>query len=137
MPDLVLLAAASGMGIDNLAARSGSEGWSAPSTKARLRDRLSRLTDRVITLLEQPDDATFADKERLDAATALLRAIEKLKDAVKAAEAEADPAAIADEALVRDAYLKIDLRITELAHALAEKLVDAKPDTAASGTGAA
>jgi hypothetical protein len=87
-----------------------------------MRRRLTVLSDRVLALMEEPDDDALLAKTRLDAITSLLKAIDRLKAAIL--DLDDEVVLENDEAEITTAFAAIDQRIEDLAQAYAKKLVE-------------
>ena len=120
-PSLERLAVMSGRLIDELKELAARENWLPIQEGTVLRRRLSALSDRVLALMEEPDEDALLSKTRLDAITSLLKAIDRLKLAI--VDMNDEVTASHDETEIITAFETIDKRIEELAHAYAKKLV--------------
>jgi hypothetical protein len=128
------LAAASGLTPEHLSRLAGRNGWRPVEEGAALKARLAVLARRIVDLLDEPDEDILLSKQRLDAISALLRAVDRLKDVIDAADPERQ-AGENSEAAIRQTFASIDNRIEQLAHAYAEKLVAKQSDQGGSGGG--
>jgi hypothetical protein len=121
-PNVERLAHAAGksaLWLQRLVNREKWEGVPEPKAMAR---RLAVLSRRIIALLDEPDDDVLLGKSRIDAITALLRAVDRLKLILDEMEPQHVPST-PSEASIIDAFSAIDQRIEQLAHAYAERLV--------------
>jgi hypothetical protein len=121
-PTLERLATVSNRLIDELKDLSARENWLPVQEAIVMRRRLSVLSDRVLALMEEPDEDALLAKTRLDAITSLLKAIDRLK--VVIADMSDEVAISHDETEITTAFAAIDQRIGELAEAYAKKLVE-------------
>jgi hypothetical protein len=132
-PTIDRLAAAAGKSAVWLQRLADREGWQAMPEASAMQARLALMSRRIIALLDEPDDEVLLGKQRLDAISALLRAIDRLKSILDEM-APQEPLGTASEASMIDAFAAIDERIEQLAHAYAKKLVEEKTETG-SGNG--
>jgi hypothetical protein len=128
-PTLEKLALISNQVVDELKELAARENWLPLQEAAVMKMRLSVLSDRVLTLMEEPDEDALLSKTRLDAITSLLKAIDRLKAAI--ADLSDEVLLDHDEANVTNAFAIIDQRIEDLAEAYAKKLVEGQPQTGA------
>ena len=126
-PTLERLAAVSNRVVDELKSLAARENWLPIQEATVMRRRLSVLSDRVLALMEEPDEDALLAKTRLDAITSLLKAIDRLKAAIADLSEEAGLAY--DDTEVTTAFVAIDQRIVELAEAYAKKLVEGQSET--------
>jgi hypothetical protein len=133
-PTLERLAAVSRQLESELRTLAQRENWRPMPEAKAIRRRIAAMTDRALALMEEADGDEVLAKTRLDAITALLKAMDKLREVADIAD-ERD-AAPPDERELTSAFSAIDQRIEELAHAYAEKLVEAASDARANPPGA-
>ena len=125
-PTLERLATASNRVIDELKELAARENWRPILAATVMQRRLSVLSDRVLALMEEPDEDALLAKTRLDAITSLLKAIDRLKIAIS--DLSEEVALNNDEAEITTAFAVIDKRIEDLAHAYAKKLVEGQSE---------
>ena len=128
-PTLERLALISNRVFDELKELSARENWLPVQDAILLRQRLQVLSDRVLALMEEPDEDALLSKTRLDAITSLLKAIDRLKAVL--ADLTDEVALNHDETEITTAFAAIDQRIEELAEAYAKKLVEGQFNTGA------
>jgi hypothetical protein len=121
-PTIERLAIISGRVVEELKELAARENWLPLQEATILRRRLSALSDRVLALMEEPDDDALLSKTRLDAITSLLKAIDRLKAAI--VDLNDEVMASHDETEITTAFAVIDQRIEDLAEAYAKKLVE-------------
>jgi hypothetical protein len=133
-PTLERLALISERTLDELQELAARENWVPLQDAIVLRRRLSVLSDRVLALMEEPDDDALLAKIRIDAITSLLKAIDRLKAAISDLDDhlsdKMEPAH--DETEVTTVFAAIDRRIEDLAQAYAKKLVKSQSETGAT-----
>ena len=129
-PTLERLATISNRVIDELKELAAQENWMPIQDATVMRRRLSVLSDRVLALMEEPDEDALLAKTRLDAITSLLKAIDRLKAAI--ADLSDEVVISHDETEITTAFAAIDQRIGELAEAYAKKLVEGQFEAGAS-----
>ena len=129
-PTIEKLALVSNRLADELKELSALENWMPVQEAAVMKTRLAVLSDRVLALMEEPDEDALLSKTRLDAITSLLKAIDRLKAAI--ADLSDEVSVDHDEAVVTNAFAIIDQRIEDLAEAYAKKLVESQPSTGAN-----
>jgi hypothetical protein len=129
-PTLERLALISNRVVDELRELAARENWTPIQEATVMRRRLSVLSDRVLALMEEPDEDALLAKTRLDVITSLLKAIDRLKAAISDLSDEMEPAH--DETKVTTAFAAIDKRIEDLAQAYAKKLVESQSDAGAN-----
>lgn len=122
-----------GLGETALAALASAEGWRPLPASRSLKRRIAAMADKALALMEQAEGDTLLEKSRLDLLSALMKAIDRLGEQVERAEEATDDGD--GDALVTGAFAVIDRRIEELAHAYAERLVEAEPDGGAAPGG--
>jgi hypothetical protein len=121
-PTLERLAIVSNRLIGELKELAARENWAPIQEATVMRRRLTVLSDRVLALIEEPDDDALLAKTRLDAITSLLKAIDRLKAAIL--DLDDEVVLENDEAEITTAFAAIDQRIEDLAQAYAKKLVE-------------
>jgi hypothetical protein len=121
-PTIERLAIISGRVVEELKELAALEKWLPIKEATVLRRRVGALSDRVLALMEEPDDDALLSKTRLDAITSLLKAIDRLKIAIL--DLNDEVIASHDETEITAAYAVIDRRIEDLAEAYAKKLVE-------------
>jgi hypothetical protein len=121
-PTIERLAIISGHVVEELKELAARENWLPIQEATVLRRRLSALSDRVLALMEEPDEDALLSKTRLDAITSLLKAIDRLKAAI--VDLSDEVMASHDETEITTAFAAIDQRIEDLAEAYAKKLVE-------------
>ncbi len=129
-PTLERLALISNRLIDELKDLAAQENWIPIQEATVMRRRLSFLSDRVLALMDEPDEDALLAKTRLDGITSLLKAIDRLKAAISDLSDEMELAH--DETEVTTAFAAIDQRIEDLAQAYAKKLVESQFETGAN-----
>lgn len=128
-PTLERLAAVSNRMIDEIKELAARENWLPIQETTVMQRRLSALSDRVLALMEEPDEDALLSRTRLDAITSLLKAIDRLKAAI--VDLSDEVAVAHDETEITTAFASIDQRIEELAEAYAKKLVEGQSETGA------
>jgi hypothetical protein len=121
-PTIERLAIISGHVVEELKELAARENWLPIQEATVLRRRLSALSDRVLALMEEPDEDALLSKTRLDAITSLLKAIDRLKAAI--VDLSDEVMASHDETEITTAFAAIDQRIEDLAESYAKKLVE-------------
>ncbi|MCU0832356.1 MAG: hypothetical protein MUC58_12755 [Rhizobiaceae bacterium] len=121
-PTIERLALVSRQAEDALTALAEHEGWRPLPEADALRRRIAAMSGRVLGLIEDADGDELTAKPRIDAVTALIKAIDKLKEVADCADDR--QAAPPDETELKVTFAAIDRRIEELAHAYAERLVE-------------
>lgn len=125
-PTLERLAIISNRVIDELKELALHENWLPVPEPVVLQRRLCVLSDKVMSLMEEPEEEALLGKSRLDAITSLLKAIDRLKSVLVDL---GDEVLVAnDEIEITSAFAAIDQRIDELAEAYAKELVQSQLD---------
>jgi hypothetical protein len=133
-PTLDRLALLIGANAATLQKKAEAEKWRAIAEPELLARRVTVLSDRMLGLLEEPDDAELLSKGRIDQIIALMKAVEKLREIARDSTEGPDDTSAEED--VGTAFAAIDQRISELAHAHAERLVKAGADGQAGAAGA-
>jgi len=133
--DFGRLAQVSGKAETTIRKRADAEGWSSPTDDTGPLDhgaRVAALAEKLMDemeAIEREGHATGYDKARIDAVTALTRALEKLGEFTQSGHNRKE-AAIKNDAELAAILKRIDERIVELATEYARELVARSPDAA-------
>lgn len=129
---LDLIARAAALSAAGVARRAGQEGWQAPRVRAAdggtLSQRIGRLAEKLVGEMEAIERAGAAsgfDKARIEAVTALTRALEKAGE-IGEARVERQQEQKKTDAEIAELLGRMDDRIVELARREADRLVAAE-----------
>lgn len=135
---LELLAEATGRSVAALSRRAQAEGWKPARRKGKggesREERIARLVDHILDVAEEAGSEDVLDKGRIDAASALMRILEKISEVTRG-EGGAKENHARRDGEIADVLGRIDERIIELAEAYARRLVEQGIDAGTGGTG--
>lgn len=121
-----LLAEATGRSTEALQKRADAEGWKPARMGGRAgetrEERIARLMDHILDLMEEASSQENLDKGRIEAAAALVRILEKISEVTRS-ESGAKESNAKRDGEIADVLRRIDERIIELAEGYARRLV--------------
>lgn len=125
-PGIELLAEAAGRSAEALRRRAETDGWTPAGTPARRdesrAERIARLVDHILDVIEEAASEEVLDKGRIEAASALMRILEKISELTRSDSGAKENHAKRDGEIA-DVLRRIDERIIELAEGYARRLV--------------
>lgn len=124
---LELLAEATGRSVAALAKRAEAEDWRPARKRGQAgesqEERIARLIGHILDVVEDAASQEVLDKGRIEAASALMRILEKISEVTRS-ESGAKENEIKRDGEIADVLRRIDERIIELAEGYARRLVE-------------